>query len=189
MRHLFGVALFCVLLVGDGRLQGEGKTLEPPMIPFRLLAGSRIEECTICAEKDMKKAFAMLGKEYPPAAVFSSTPDCGFIKTAECGNGEFVLSCCSAREPYEGPGGKKVVFPLLVFRFHSESEHLVGVAPGDFTALDIASKVASVKPGRLFDATIGVVPYRYGDGAAFNFSAKDNRLTVHCRVLKVALRP
>ncbi|HSV97070.1 MAG TPA: hypothetical protein VLM75_09065 [Spirochaetota bacterium] len=65
----------------------------------------------------------------------------------------------------------------------------MGVAPGDFTAPDIASKIAAAKPGRPFDASIGVVAYRYGDGAAFNYSPKENRLTVHCRVIKFVPRP
>lgn len=189
MHQKVCLAFFCLLLVSNGRLEGGGGGLEPPLVPLRLLAGSLIEGCSICAESDTKKAFSMLGREYPPAAVFSSGPECAFIKTAECGKGEFVLSCYSAREPYEGPGGKKSAFPLLVFRFHTESDHLVGVAPGDFTAPDIASKIGAVRPGGSFDASIGVVAYRYGDGTTFNYSPKENRLTVHCRVIKFVPRP
>lgn len=160
-----------------------------PLQELRLIAESLLDRCPICAEQSRKKAFGMLDKSYPPQTGIASTPECAFIKTAECGKGEFVLSCYSAREPYEGPGGKKSAFPLLVFRFHTESDHLVGVAPGDFTAPDIASKVGAVRPGRPFDASIGVVAYRYGDGAAFNYSPKENRLTVHCRVIKFVPRP
>jgi hypothetical protein len=31
------------------------------------------------------------------------------------------------------PGGKKGALPLLVFRFHTAGEHLVGIDPRDFT--------------------------------------------------------
>ncbi len=188
MRQKASMAFLCLLVFASGRLEGGEGSLEPPMIPLRLLAGSLIEKCSICAESDTKKAFAMLDKEYPPAAVFASTPDCAFVKTIECGRGEFLLSCYSAREPYDGSGDGKGAFPLLVFRFHTKSEHLVGVDPGDFTAADIALKVAEARRDRPFDASIRVIAYRYGDGAAFNYSAKKNRLTVHCRVMRFAPR-
>ncbi|HNU92118.1 MAG TPA: hypothetical protein PKO25_09615 [Spirochaetota bacterium] len=182
------MGMICCILFAGAALPGEEAGFEAPFVALRLLAGSLVEECSICAESDTKKAFALIDKRFPPASELRSTPDCAFIKTAECGPAEFVSACYASRMPYEGPGGKKGALPLLVFRFHTVDGHLVGIAPGDYTAEAVALKMKALGPGRAFDASIEIIAFRYGDGAAFSYSPGENRLTVHCRVLAVEKR-
>jgi hypothetical protein len=110
MHQKVCLAFFCLLLVSNGRLEGGGGGLEPPLVPLRLLAGSLIEGCSICAESDTKKAFSMLGREYPPAAVFSSGPECAFIRPPNAVRASSFSRAIRPASPTRGRAAKKARF-------------------------------------------------------------------------------
>lgn len=177
-----------VSLIVSGIAASRAEEVDIPMVAMRLIAESLLDTCPVCAEQNRKKAYAVIEKGFVPDKEISSTPDCAFIKTEDCGPTEFVSACYASRMPYDGPGGKKGAFPLLVFRFHTAGDHLVGIAFGDYTTEDAASVFNRIGKDSPFDAAVKVIAYRYGDGRSFNYSPKENRLTVHCRVLRVAPR-
>lgn len=182
-------ACLFVSLVLFGNAAPRAVEVDIPLAAMRLIAESLLDTCPVCAEQNRKKAYTMLEKDYVQGMELFPPPDCAFIKTKDCGPTEFVPACYASRMPYDGPGGKKSALPLLVFRFHTGGEHLVGIDARDFTTEAMASVFNRIRQDTPFDASIKVVAYRYGDGAAFNYSQSENRLTVHCRVIRMVSRP
>lgn len=182
-------ACLFVSLVLFGNAAPRAVEVDIPLAAMRLIAESLLDTCPVCAEQNRKKAYTMLEKDYVQGMELFPPPDCAFIKTKDCGPTEFVPACYASRMPYDGPGGKKGALPLLVFRFHTAGEHLVGIDPRDFTTEAMASVFNRIRQDTPFDASIKVVAYRYGDGAAFNYSQSENRLTVHCSVIRMVSRP
>jgi len=73
----------------------------------------------------------------------------------------------------------------FAFRFHNAESHLIGVAKDDFTDEAIAKQFQSIREGGRARATLAIIAYAYGDGAAFLYSSATHRLQVQCRLLEV----
>ncbi len=172
MHQKVCLAFFCLLLVSNGRLEGGGGGLEPPMVPLRLLAGSLIEGCSICAESDMKKAFSMLGREYPPAAVFSSGPECAFIRPP---NAVRASSFSRAIRPASLRGAGRQKKRVSVARLpvpHGERSP-GGRCPRGLYRPGHRVKDRCGEAGGSFDASIGCGGVPLWRRAAFNYSPKE----------------
>lgn len=139
-----------------------------------LLTQSTRDSCAICAERNRKKAFETLDTFYAAGTLITSGPERQFLREAE---GSLELGVSSYRRAQ----------PRLTFRFHTESEHLVGVDPADYTDDEWAAHSDSTA-GRGLDGMIQVIEYPYGDGPTYLYSPSENHLQVQCKVLDLTTR-
>ncbi|MFB3884471.1 MAG: hypothetical protein ACE144_04535 [Thermodesulfobacteriota bacterium] len=150
--------------------------LDFPEKALRLIAESAKDSCTICARQTLEKAFRLFDEQFPPERIFTTTGSCRFVRTALSEENELALSC-------DFPG--KESLPLLTLRFHTPSNHLVGISAADFTEESIASDYLSAPPGTVFEGMIKTIVFLYGDGATYSYSASRGVIQVHCRLLTV----
>ncbi len=138
----------------------------------RLLAKSAADSCSICAKNARKRAFAILEKRFPPGTVVRSDSTSWFVFTSS-GAGELMLA-----SDLEGD-------PTLTFRFHTPGDHLVGIAESDWTDEGLADRCRSAPEGAVFRGALQVVPFPYGDGAAFLYRSPTNSIELQCKVLEL----
>ena len=166
--------LLSILIVYSCSLGWAQTSLDFPEKSLRLIAESAKDPCSICARQTREKAFLLLEEQFHAGRIFTTTGSCGLVRTASSQENELVSSC-------DFPG--KESLPLLTFRFHTAANHLVGIAPADYTAENIAAEFLSAPPGTVFEGTLETILFRYGDGTTFNYSAKRGVVQVHCRLL------
>lgn len=145
-----------------------------PEKPLRMIAESATDPCSICARQTREKAFQLFEEQFPAGRILTTTGSCRLVRTALNEENELVLSC-------DFPG--KESLPLLTLRFHTSADHLVGISPADFTEEGIASEYLLAPPGTAFEGIIKTIPFRYGDGTTYNYSASRGVIQVHCRLL------
>lgn len=148
---------------------------EFPEAALDLLTQSTRDSCAICAERNRKKAFETLDTFYAAGTLITSGPERHFIRNAE---GTLELRVSSYRRAQ----------PKLTFRFHTESEHLVGVDPSDYTDDEWAVHSDSSTARSGLDGMIQVITYSYGDGPTYLYSPTENHLQVQCKVLDLTKR-
>lgn len=146
---------------------------ERPVHALSLLTKSRIDSCSICADKLRRDAFEELEQAYRPGTILASTGEGDLLRLP---GEEFGLML-------ETPQDDE---PKLTFRFHTASSHLVGIAETDFTDEALARQFLSIPEGTRLRARIQIVAYKYGDGATFLYSATNNRLQIQCKLLDVS---
>jgi hypothetical protein len=139
-----------------------------------LLTQSTRDSCSICAERNREKAFRSLSSFYPPGTLLTTGPDQAFLAAGE-GTPELTLSSY-------GRGA-----PKLTLRFHTASEHLVGVDSTDYTGEEWARYLKENSEGA-FDGTVELIAYAYGDGATYLYSPSENHLQLQCKVLELSTR-
>lgn len=161
---------------------GDG-SFKVPIPAFKILIDSENDECATCRKELRAEAVSMLNSEFTPGRVISGKRGCRFIKTDLCSGNEFILSCYTNKEKYEAEGKNKITeLPMLIFRYHTEEDHLVGIYKNDFTARKIAGRINNIRNGKEFSGRIRIIFYEYGDGNTFNYFGKRNAVLVHCSV-------
>ncbi|MFY9397108.1 MAG: hypothetical protein WAR22_01955 [Desulfomonilia bacterium] len=174
-------AVLMALLVPAPAVTGAA---ELPEAPLELLAKAGTETCAICAKQMRKQAIELLDEHLLPGLEISSRPGCLLVKTGR--RNALSLECYPPGEAM-GPEGKQGETPEVVFAFYTAGESLVGIAPEDCTAGEIAEVFRAYPEGTVFEGSLRLVGYAYGDGLAFNYFQSENRLQIHCIVLE--LRP
>ncbi len=139
---------------------------------FALLAESAAESCAVCARDLKREAFAVLEETLVPGVRLGTDSTAHFTRAAKSEDElEFVPS---------PDGGTR-----LSLRFHTGPDHLVGIAERDYTEPRLAARVASAPAGTLFRGTVEIVPFAYGDGAAWLYFEKENHVQVQCRIIEI----
>lgn len=136
-----------------------------------LLEKSRTDSCAVCAREALAQAFALAEERFPPGTRVSSE-----------GNDRFWLLPGDPNRLALGPSPP--ADPLITFRFHTETERLIGVNPAHLTPESTAGSLVTGPPGTAFRGALEVIPYVYGDGAAFLHRPASGRLEVMCRLVK-----
>jgi len=186
-KRIFIFSLLLLALFACGEVQHKSEdnnSIEIPKIAFRLIVESTVDPCSICARKKMDEAVSILVRKYDVDKKIKSNESCGFTRAAECGKNEFVLSCYKQREPYFVPGdGSEKLLPLLVFRFHTLKEHLVGIAESDYTPENFSDTINTKNLNLTFYGDIEIINFKYGDGPSFNYYKEKNQVVVNCKVI------
>ncbi len=146
---------------------------ELPTHALSLLTKSRTDSCSICAEKLRQEAFEELDQTYRPGSILASAGRGDLLRvTGE--ESELMLAAPQDDEP------------KLTFRFHTASNHLVGIAEADFTDEAVARQLLSIPESTRLRGKIEIVAYKYGDGATFLYSTTGNYLQIQCKLLGIA---
>jgi len=158
------------------------QAVDLPAEAFSLLSQASVEPCSICAEKERKKAFALLSRAFTPGQELTTDNACRLIKSVNGEEQELTVSCYPPAAVMESlPEG--ACPPRLVFRFHTPQKHLVGIAPHDLTDTSLAAIFQSAPPGTVFEGRLRFIAYQYGDGPSFNYFLKTNTVQVHCMIV------
>jgi len=144
------------------------------------LAGSTINDCSICVNELKRDAYKILNKEFPAGRLIVGTSKCTFIKTKGCQENEFVLSCFQV-EGLKKNQGKEKEYPFIVFRVHSYKDHLVGIKKSDYSSPLMVKLLKASKKSK-FTGQIELINYKYGDGKTYNFNESRNVLQLHCKI-------
>ena len=144
---------------------------------FEILAGTVGESCSICVSKSLKNAFSLLNDKFEPGKIVSTSETCLFEKTKAADQYELEASCYSKISESKG-------YPLLTFRYHTDSDKMVGISSSDLTENHIASEYNTQQPG-FFTGKIKIVDFSYGDGDSFNYLPNAHHLQIHCKVLSL----
>lgn len=156
---------------------GQAQTpLALPETALRLLAESAVDSCSICTRQLQERAYDLLDRQFSPEKILATTASCLLRRSPSTEENELVLSC--------DPAGKAPL-PLLVFRFHTPTSHLVGISPGDFTAAGPETEYLAAAPGAAFEGTLKVIPFRYGHRPSFIHSASRGVIQVHCQLMRL----
>lgn len=75
--------------------------------------------------------------------------------------------------------GEADVLPEIVFTFHTETSHPVGIDRGDYTDSAIEKAYNESLQGKAFKAHIRLMPYRCGDGHTYIDIRQANKLQIH----------
>lgn len=137
-----------------------------------LLTQSTRDSCSICADRNREKAFRLLDSFYAPGTILTTGPEQTFLAA-----GEEELTLSSYRRDA----------PKLTLRFHTASEHLVGVDSTDYTGEEWASHLKE-NPEANFDGMIQMIEYAYGDGPTYLYFPSENHLQLQCKVLELSTR-
>jgi hypothetical protein len=136
----------------------------------QLLTAAEADSCGVCIREKRADAFALADEWFAPGTRVQSTAQTGW----------HVLPG-GDHELYFGAPDERL--PTLSFRFHTESEHLIGIQPDQYTDEDLARRILARPPGESGTETLEVIPFAYGDGASFLFDEEQNRLQIQCQVL------
>lgn len=183
-RLLIIPALFLVL--SDLTWAHEARVardIDFPEAAFRLLQESFLDPCSACAKTTARKAFRLLDQHFQPGIVYKTYSKCRLIKMEHLNQNELVPTSGICGYAGNDVGKKKKKSPVLTFRFHTKKNHLIGVS--DFTHDNFASLYNAADPGTIFEGTIRIVEYDYGDGASFVYNRTEGRIQVHCVLLEL----
>ncbi|MEZ4647902.1 MAG: hypothetical protein R3E97_03800 [Candidatus Eisenbacteria bacterium] len=144
------------------------------------LAKSRRDSCAVCAERNRDDAFERLNLALLPGTRYSAE-----------GTMRETMRLTKGAAPYELEAASYSPEPIgFVFRFHTSSEHLVGVSPNDWTTDAIAETWSAAAVGTEFEGELELVEYAYGDGPTYLYSPSEGRVELQSRVLTLrALSP
>lgn len=152
------------------------RVAEFPDEAFDLLAQSARDSCSICAERNRKKAFGQLDAFYSAGLVITSGPERAFLASSDDESPAELSFSSYARES-----------PRLTLRFHTMTEHLVGVDTADYSD-ESWTEFLAAHPGAVLDGTVQLIAYPYGDGPTYLFSQTENHLQLQCKVLELSVR-
>ena len=135
------------------------------------LAKSRRDSCAICAERNRDDAFERLTVALVPGTRYSTTPSAPLTKGDEPNElGSSSLSTDSIG---------------FHFRFHTSTDHLVGVSAENWTPDSIAMAWSTAEPRTEFEGELELVGYPYGDGPTYLYSPSEGRVQVQCRLVSL----
>jgi hypothetical protein len=157
---------------GGARLPESTGGAVPPVEAFALLAKSATDSCAVCARELKEDAFHILDDAFRPGRIVRSDGSRRFLRGTGGAN-EFILSSWQHSDP------------RFSFRFHTLGERLIGIAEEDLTKASIADRFRSISEEAVFDGAIEVIPFAYGDGAAYLYFPSSKHLQVHCRIIEI----
>lgn len=143
----------------------------PPDIAT-LLSTSASDSCGVCERENQADAFELTDAWLAPGTIVRPTADRP-LRVLDVADHELVLAAPA-----------DTTTPRLTFRFHTSDEHLIGIAPEDFTDAALADAVLADASRR--EVELVVVPFAYGEGAGFLFDASRRRIQVQCRLRPIA---
>jgi len=150
-----------------------------------LLAQGAQEDCSICGKKKREEAYRTLNSEFKPGLVIKSNPNCYFVKDTACDTNELLTTSC--KQSMIGNldlEENKILFPRVVFRFHTKKDHLVGINENLFTSNTFASIYSKALNNAPINTELEIIEYKYGDGITYNYYLKENKLQIHCKLLR-----
>lgn len=127
----------------------------------------------------MKSSVAILNEALPPGTIIGSDERCVFIRAPEKGSNAMLLSCDALPD-----NGMRTA---VILRFHTETDHLVGISKLDYTDEKTAEEFNFAPLGSRFRGPVIAIDYAYGDGPAYNYQVKTDQLYIHCRILSLQL--
>ena len=150
-----------------------------------LLTQGAQEDCSICGKKKRKEAHRILNSELKPGLVIKSNLNCYFVKDTACDTNELLITACKQSEIGNlDLEDERLFFPRVVFRFHTKKEHLVGIDEDSFTSNTFASIYSRALNNAPINIELEIIEYKYGDGITYNYYLKENKLQIHCKLLR-----
>ncbi len=172
----FPVLVAIALAVGCGGSPPEApvRTAEPGVVRAdeipgeiaELLTASTEDSCGVCIREKRAEVLEIARRWFPPGTRVVPV-DIRSLRVVDGGEMELAF-------------GTGDLVPLS-FRVHTADEHLIGIAPEDFTEPALAEHVLN---GSVQDVALEVIPFAYGDGPGFLFDTVTNRLQIQCRVVR-----
>lgn len=182
MRPMMRISLMLVLMSAMALNCSHAMGL--PDEALLLLAESTVDPCSICAKQTMDKAFRIMNDRCIPGLVMESDENCRWVKADANGDNELSLTCYPSDTLTKSlKDGESL--PLLVFKFYTPQNRLVGISDKDYTDTPLADLYHASRSGTVFDGRIRLIPYLYGDGPTYNYFQKTNKLLFHCVVLQL----
>ena len=160
----------------------QAYAMDLPDDAFQLFAEATVDPCSICAEQKREKAFHIMNDRFIPGRVIQTDDNCRLIKTGS--DNDLSLSCYPS-DALNTSITDDEQLPQVVFSFHTRQKRLVGIAETDYTDAPAADLFHASKPGTVYEGRIIIIPYKYGDGPAYNYFQQSNKLLIHCRVLQL----
>ncbi len=145
-----------------------------PSAALDLLARAVTETCPICAKGLRENAVALLAQALVPGRAVRFGPDCPLVPTSALGPLEYSASC---REEAD------TMWPTVVFRVHTQKNHLVGVEEKDYTASGLLPGAAG------FVGQARITCFAYGDGPGFSYFPDSHVLMIHLALLPGGIAP
>ncbi len=175
-------SLACATLPAENAAPG----FEYPIVPGKLLGDALADNCPICVKELRDRAYALLDKAFPPGTRFVNE---AFSREP---GGKDIFAPADHREKRlykKDPKRGDIFFPRVLFRFHTSTDHLVGIDKNDFTGAAPGKDFSALPPGGLFRGNATVVKFDYGNGKSFTYSPADNIIYIHCRLDGIAAAP
>ena len=177
-----------MLIVALAAAASVAHALDLPYDAFRLLAATTAEPCTICVKQDLEKAFAIMNASLAPGIEMRSDSACSFVKTAEGDENALTLSCYPPETFVKSLKADEKA-PQVVLVFYTPDRRLVGISETDFTGRETAETYRAAPAGTVFEGRIRLIPYKYGDGPAYNYFRSTNKLRIHCVLVEIRASP
>lgn len=172
------------LLLTLALVASNSYALDLPDDIIRLLAEVSVDPCSICVKQKLDKAFTAMNARLNPGLVIKSDDKCALVKVEPGDDNELSMTCYppdTLRESLKE--GEEL--PQLIFKFYTPEKRLVGISENDYTSRVLADLYHSSKPGTVFEGSIKLVPYKYGNGPTYNYFQQANKLLIHCTVLQL----
>ncbi|MCU0577301.1 MAG: hypothetical protein MUD15_10825 [Desulfobacterota bacterium] len=151
---------------------------------FRLMAEATVDPCSLCVEKKLKEAYAVMNRMLQPGLVMESDERCRFLKRNP-GDGFELSPVCQPTGALKQAGGEGRKPPDVVFVFYTPQARLVGISENDYTDAGTAAVFNDSPLGTVFEGRIRLIPYKYGDGPTYTYFQGANKLQIHCTVIKL----
>lgn len=180
MRKIVISKLIILILCAD--IYSVTKSIVPEKAEV-MLAESLCTSCGSVAMAKREKGIEMINQALPSGKILRSENNCHFLKTSECGENEFVSSCSMERVLYKTEYGKKIYYPLVVFMFHSEDKHLIGIEKKNLSSRSVQIEFNKIDRYVYFSSEIILIPYKYAGERTFLFDATSNKIIVHCKII------
>lgn len=158
--------------------------LDLPDEALRMIAETTTDTCPLCVEQKLKHAFAIMAARLQPGLVLETDDSCRLRKNNPKDDLELSLTCYQAGALRQSiSDGQKL--PDVVFAFYMPEKRLVGISETDYTDGGTIDEFRASPPGTVFEGKIRLIPYKYGDGPAFNYFPAANRVLIHCVILRL----
>ncbi len=185
-RNVLTLAMVCAVTLMPALPCAQA--LELPDEALLLLASSAADPCSLCAEQERKKAYRILSDAFIPGQALESDDFCRLVKAGAGDDNELTLTCYPS-ETLKVSLNEGERLPEVVFRFYTLQNRLVGISEDDLTGDALAELYRASRPGRVFEGRIILVPYKYGEGATYNYFPQTNKLLIHCRLVNLGPVP
>ncbi|MCX7679317.1 MAG: hypothetical protein N2316_08855 [Spirochaetes bacterium] len=157
-------------------------TITPLERALHMLGESTVEQCPICIKKLRDDAYEILSREFGVGKIVHANDQFLFKKSSHCPQ---CLVVHRTAQKGKSDADIEYALPEIVFRYHTPTNFLAGIAKKDFTDEAIAAQIASLGHGQLILLSYQIIAFRYGDGDSFAFSPNENALTIHCKILQI----
>lgn len=177
-----------LIMICASVLYGTESSIDIPLMAFKILAESTVEKCPTCVYTMQKQAFKMIDAVFVPGKTIASGKEFTFIRNDTCEYGELLISTYKERIPIsEEPGKEGPYLPLMTFNFHTGRHHLAGVKSQHFSPDTIDTVYGEPDDGKVrhFSGKIVLIPSNYGNGKAFIYFVKTNKIQVQCLVTEL----